>query len=288
MMKYRLLPLLALLLVGCKQELLLKGLDQQQANEVIALLQRNNINVEKKEVIKEGYRLSVNPQDFSASVGLMNIHGLPRAPLVEIAKMFPADSLVSSPRAEKARLYSGIEQRLEQSLLSISGVVSARVHVSYDLGSSDGDRKKTPVHLSSILNHDNTITDTTLLVSDVKRFLKNSFEDVNYDDISVILSKINEVQRQAPVSIQVANNPVPSWLIFTLMAVFALLLGCFYFLKHSQHEFAVRIKQHMPVKRKEKSIEKKHEKEVRPVNQGGNTMMKVDKGNDGAMSDVKS
>lgn len=51
--------------------------------------------------------------------------------------MFPADALVSSPRAEKARLYSAIEQRLEQSLKIMDGIVSSRVHVSYDVDTGD-------------------------------------------------------------------------------------------------------------------------------------------------------
>lgn len=234
--------MLAVFLVGCKQDVLLKGLDQQQANEVIALLLRNNIKVDKNEIKKEGYSLSVSSQDFSASVDLMNTYGLPRPPAIDIAQMFPADALVSSPRAEKARLYSGIEQRLEHSLLSISGVVSARVHVSYDMRSTDGDRKRSAVHLSTLLNHDNSITDTTLLISDVKRFLKNSFEDVNYDNISVVLSKINDVQRHAPVSIQATKSNTPTWLISLGVVTVALLAAMLLFISQSHHAVMGKLK----------------------------------------------
>ncbi|WP_291972010.1 EscJ/YscJ/HrcJ family type III secretion inner membrane ring protein [Candidatus Symbiopectobacterium sp.] len=245
MNKYLLFPILAFFLVGCKQDILLKGLDQQQANDVIALLQRNNIKVDKNEVKKEGYSLYVSSQDFSASVDLMNTYGLPRPPAIEIAQMFPADALVSSPRAEKARLYSGIEQRLEHSLLSISGVVSARVHVSYDMSSRDGNRKRSAVHISTLLNHDNSITDTTLLISEVKRFLKNSFEDVNYDNISVVLSKINDVQRHAPVSIQETKSDTPMWLISLGVVTVALLAAVLLFISQSHHAFLGRLKKHI-------------------------------------------
>ena len=254
MNKYLLFPMLAILLVGCKQDVLLKGLDQQQANEVIALLQRNNIKVDKTEIKKEGYSLSVSSQDFSASVDLMNTYGLPRPPAINIAQMFPADALVSSPRAEKARLYSGIEQRLENSLRSISGVVSARVHVSYDMSSSDGDRKRSPVHLSTLLNHDTSITDTTLLISDVKRFLKNSFEDVTYDNISVVLSKINDVQRQAPISIQVARSATPTWLINIIVATVFLLLAGLLFVSRSHYSFLSRLKKNVTPNNKRKTV----------------------------------
>lgn len=103
-------------LAGCKDKDLLKGLDQEQANEVIAVLQMHNIEANKIDSGKLGYSITVAEPDFTAAVYWIKTYQLPPRPRVEIAQMFPADSLVSSPRAEKARLYSAIEQRLEQSL----------------------------------------------------------------------------------------------------------------------------------------------------------------------------
>lgn len=84
----------------------------------------------------------MSPEDFSASVELLGIYNLPSRPRVEIAQMFPADSLISSPLAEMSRLYSAIEQRLEQSLMTLEGVTSAQVHVSYTFDSGSNGRKK--------------------------------------------------------------------------------------------------------------------------------------------------
>ncbi|WP_395490295.1 EscJ/YscJ/HrcJ family type III secretion inner membrane ring protein [Cedecea davisae] len=229
---YLVLPLMILLLTGCKQEQLLKGLDQSQANEVIALLQRNNISADKKDSAKEGFSVSVDPKDFAAAVDLMSTYGLPRAPKMEIAQMFPADSLVSSPRAEKARLYSGIEQRLAQSLLSIRGVVSARVHVSYDFDAGEGERNKKPVHLSSLLNYDERIVDPSLLIGDVKRFLKNSFDNIDYDNISVVLSKTDDVQRVPPVVAPDKSFSVTSLLLIVGLLFASALLFILFFKKN--------------------------------------------------------
>jgi len=220
------IPLISVLLVGCKDETLLKGLDQNQANEIIALLQRNNITSSKQHVSKEGYVVSVSPQDFAPAVDLMNIYDLPTRPRVEIAQMFPSDSLVSSPRAEKARLYSGIEQRLEQSITLLDKVVSARVHMSYDLNSIEGQRKSSPVHLSAVIRHDGTMPEPTLLISDVKRFLKNSFVEVDYDNISVVLSQIPEVQRLTPQSEQ--SSGYSSTLVGLVLGTMTLVIASFY------------------------------------------------------------
>ncbi|MDA8491566.1 EscJ/YscJ/HrcJ family type III secretion inner membrane ring protein [Kluyvera sp. Awk 3] len=241
---YLFLPLTVLLLTGCKEEQLLKGLEQNQANEVIALLQRNNIMAEKLSTAKEGFAVSVNARDFAAAVDLMAMYGLPRPPEIEIAQMFPADSLVSSPRAEKVRLYSGIEQRLAQSLLAIRGVVSARVHVSYDIDAGEGNSRKKPIHLSSLLNYDNQITDTSLLVGDVKRFLKNSFEDVEYDNISVILSKVDNVQRIAPAIAPERSPSLMTWLfIVAMLAVSFVLIAAMIFKKRG-HTLASALGKH--------------------------------------------
>lgn len=239
---YLLLPLVILLLTGCKQEELLKGLDQNQANEVIALLQRNNISASKKEAAKQGFIVSVKSEDFVAAVDLMAIYDLPRRPDMEIAQMFPADSLVSSPRAEKARLYSAIEQRLAQTLLSLQGVVSARVHVSYDFDSGEGERKKKPIHLSSLINYDASVIDSTLLISDVKRFLKNSFNDIDYENISVILSKVEEVQRLPPVSLPEKHIAAISWIMIAGASVLIILLLVFFIVKSKKGYLVEKLK----------------------------------------------
>ncbi|TCV96683.1 EscJ/YscJ/HrcJ family type III secretion inner membrane ring protein [Biostraticola tofi] len=196
-----LLPILILLLSACKDEALLKGLDQYQANEVIASLQRNNIEVEKKDQGKAGYSITVKKVDIPAAVTLLKVYGLPPAPKMEISQMFPGESLVSSPRAEKARLYSAIEQRLEQSLQIMSGVLTARVHVSYDAQSAEGSGSSGPMHLSALVGYGDD-AEPELMVNDIKRFLKNSFNDVSYDNISVVMSRQPPLLHASPVAIK--------------------------------------------------------------------------------------
>lgn len=218
---YASLVLLCLLLVGCRQPSLLEGLDQQQVNEVIAVMQRNNISAVKVDNGKAGYSVTIAHVDFAAAVDLLTMYSLPSKPRVEVAQMFPADSLVASPRAEKARLYSALEQRLEQSLNTLEGVVSARVHVSYDLESGESGRKAVPLHVSALVVRERD-RDTQLLTTDIKRFLKNSFSSMDYENISVVLSKRALIQHAPP-------SPEPrardfSWL-YGLIAVGFLAIG---------------------------------------------------------------
>ncbi|WP_119712460.1 hypothetical protein [Arsenophonus endosymbiont of Aleurodicus floccissimus] len=107
----------------------------------MALLQQNNIDAYKKDSAKSGYIIYIEKEDFIPAVDLINRYSLPRKPRLEIAQMFPSDSLVSSPLAEKACLYSGIEQKLAQSLNSIEGIVTADVHISYELNSIESKKE---------------------------------------------------------------------------------------------------------------------------------------------------
>lgn len=213
--------LLCLVLAGCRQPNLLEGLDQQQANEVLSVLQRNNIAAVKVDTGKTGYAVKIDALDFSAAVDLLNLYSLPSRPRLQVSEMFPADSLVASPRAEKARLYSALEQRIEQSLGVLEGVVSARVHVSYDLDAGEGGRKSPPVHLSAVVLHERDV-EPQLLITDIKRFLKNSFAAVEYENVSVVLSKRSAIQHVAPsVAVTRGHSPWPWW----LAAISAVLLA---------------------------------------------------------------
>ena len=187
-MKYISLLLFILLLCGCKQQELLNHLDQQQANDVLAVLQRHNINAEKKDQGKTGFSIFVEPTDFASAVDWLKIY---------ISQMFPADALVSSPRAEKARLYSAIEQRLEQSLKIMDGIISSRVHVSYDVDNGDSGKTALPIHISVLAVYEKDIN-PEIKINDIKRFIVNSSASVQYENISVVLSKRRDIIEQAP------------------------------------------------------------------------------------------
>jgi type III secretion system YscJ/HrcJ family lipoprotein len=204
--------LLCLILTACQQDLL-KGLDQGQANEVLATLQRYNIAAKKQDAGKTGYSVQVDPADFPAAVDLLKTYNLPSKKRVEIADFFPSDSLVSSPVAEKARLYSAIEQRLEQSLKTFGNVVTARVHISYALDGKDN----APLHVSVLVAYQQKV-DAQLFVGEIKRFLKNGLDGVEYENISVVLNQVAPAQYAQQASQQVRVWP---WILGGVLMLFA-------------------------------------------------------------------
>ncbi|WP_082717319.1 MULTISPECIES: type III secretion system inner membrane ring lipoprotein SctJ [Burkholderia] len=198
-----------LLLAACHQQELLKNLSEQQANDVVAVLQAHDLAVHKEDLGKTGYAVSVEQADFPTAVDLLRQYNLPSQARMQIAQAFPADALVASPQAEQARLLSAVEQRLEQNLAALQNVVTARVQISYPLKPSDSGKADARMHAAVLLTYRNEV-DADILVSEVKRFVKNSFTNIDYDDISVILYRAPSLFRGAPTAS--ASHSGATWL----------------------------------------------------------------------------
>ncbi|MGL4487417.1 MAG: type III secretion system inner membrane ring lipoprotein SctJ [Yersinia sp. (in: enterobacteria)] len=181
------------LLSGCDNQVLLTELSQRQSNEVLAVLQENGVEGTRRKNGKLGNSINVARNDFVTAVDLLRLYNLPSKESVEIIQAFPGDSLVASPQAERSRLLSLIEQRLEQSLLGIPGVVNARVHVSYPLNSNN--RVKQPQQVSSLVTYAGN-EDPKLMMSKIKLFLTNSFAEASFDNVSVVVVERPPLQRQ--------------------------------------------------------------------------------------------
>jgi len=207
---------LTFVLAACKADHLMQDLDQAQANEVIAALYRHNIPAKKTGTARDGYSIQVGRADFAAAVDILKVYDLPSSKSVNVADMFPADSLVASPRAERARLLSAVEQRLQQSVRALNGVVSARVHVAYDLDESAGAAGTT--RISVLVVHDDAVS-IQALVGDIKRLLKNSMPKLEYDNISVVPSRQSGLQHALPDTVGDREPPVRTYIAAAAVAL---------------------------------------------------------------------
>lgn len=216
----RAIVMLCFTLTACDDKVLLEKLDQHQANETLSALQRRNIAARKVNQGKSGYEIVVMQDDFTAALDTLDALDLPPRPRVQISQAFPSDSMVSSPIAERARLLSLVEQRIEQTIVTIDSVDRASVHLSYpidDMGAS-GVR---PIHIAALIVHEPGI-DEQELIAKLKRFMRNAVANANYDDISITLFERAPSQIAPPVKASTAVNGRRLWGV-GLFGVFALL-----------------------------------------------------------------
>lgn len=209
------------LLVGCDNQLLLSNLSQRQSNEVLAILQAHGVDATRKHDNKSGDTIRVSSDNFVIAVDLLQKYNLPSKEPVEIIQAFPGDSLVASPQAERTRLLSLIEQRLEQSLLSIPDVVNARVHVSYPL---NGNGTVKPIQkVSSLVTYSGN-EDPKMMMSKIKLFLNSSFSETTYDNVSVVVINRPPLQYQLKSTSENSIQPILIGAIFVVIVfLFSLL-----------------------------------------------------------------
>lgn len=202
-----------LFLTGCNDETLLSQLNQRQSNEVLAVLQQNGIAAGKNENGKLGFSINVSKNDFVAAVDLLRQYNLPSKEPVEITQAFPGDALVASPQAERARLLSMIEQRLEQSVATIPGVINAKVHASYPLSGSNNSRNEAQLQRVSCLVIYTGDEPKEALINRIKLFLRNSFVGIDFDNVSVVVAEQPAIQRYVASVGEKSTSPVNLWLM---------------------------------------------------------------------------
>ncbi|MDV5227706.1 type III secretion inner membrane ring lipoprotein SctJ [Providencia rettgeri] len=228
------------LLVGCDNQLLLSHLSQRQSNEVLAVLQEHGVDASRKQDNKQGDSIKVAPNDFVIAVDLLRQYNLPSKEPVEIIQAFPGDSLVASPQAERTRLLSLIEQRLEQSLLTIPDVVNARVHVSYPLNGNNPTKQTQKV--SSLVTYSGN-EDPKLMMNKIKLFLTSSFAETNYDNVSVVIVS------RPPLQHQIRHEPEstisPLWIAIIPMASLSMIGLSLFFWRRQKSGKASESQQNM-------------------------------------------
>lgn len=118
-----------LLLSACSKMVNLQAsLTDADANEIVLVLNRKGIGVEKQKN-KEGVTLIVKEADLSRATETMNEAGLPRRSLSNLGEVFKKQGMISTPMEERIRYIHGLSEELESTLQQFDNVVSARVHV---------------------------------------------------------------------------------------------------------------------------------------------------------------
>ncbi|MBG2876163.1 type III secretion inner membrane ring lipoprotein SctJ [Proteus alimentorum] len=222
-MRYVLLALLCCLfplLSGCKDQSLLTNLDQRQATEIQAVLQKHQITSTRTALGKGLFDVSVKKEDIGIAIQILKEYQLPSLSRIEVTQLFPSDALVSSPQAEKARLISAIEQRLEQSLLTIDHIIDARVHVSYPIAPTE--RIIPTPHASALVFYEEGMLDNDQLGEDVRVFIHNAFSNMDENNITVLLyprniNKFNLINNR--LLQDNPNSSFSSWLFSSLLLV---------------------------------------------------------------------
>jgi type III secretion protein J len=180
---------LVLLLAGCRQELY-AGLQEDEANQMLAVLLENGIAAQKEAQGKKGYTILTPEKEVVRSLKLLNAKSLPRASFRNMGEVFSGQGMVASPTEEQARFAFALSQELAETFSKIDGVLTSRAHVvlaQHDAGSG----VDTPASAAVFLRHapDSPVAD---LQAKIKETCAQAVPGLRYDQVSVMLVPVRE------------------------------------------------------------------------------------------------
>lgn len=163
---------------------LVSGLTEAEANEVLGLLLNADISATKT-TSKAGAGIQVEAGSMSTAIEILHRNGLPRERRSKLGDVFKKENLISSPLEERARYLYALSQELEQTLSSIDGVVTARVHVVLPerVGPLDA---STPSSASVFLKFQKGYGVESVVVP-VRALVANGIPGLSQDRVAVVL-----------------------------------------------------------------------------------------------------
>jgi type III secretion protein J len=205
----------ALLLSACQSDLY-GGLNEDDANEMLAILIHDGLAAAKVRAKDGTTSIFIDQAQFATAVDVLKAHGLPRTKFATINDVFQPSGLIASPMQEQARYIWAIGQELSKTVSQIDGVLTARVQVVLP----DNDlmkREVTPSSASVFIRYDEGSQASTL-VSQIKSLVANSVQGLSYEKVSVTLVPVPHVE-PPPVP-----PPAVGWQIPAASALAAALL----------------------------------------------------------------
>ena len=176
----------ALFLAGCDKETTRhSGLEEQQANLVMAALLDAGISCSKAPGEEGTWNVMVSEPKFADAVNLLEQKGLPRRSHMGIGEVFKKTGMISSPSEERIRFMDALAQDLSRTISMIDGVVDARVHVV--LPENDPFARNAMPSSAAVAIRSRWDADITDIVPSVKGLVKNAIEGLKYEKIMVTI-----------------------------------------------------------------------------------------------------
>ena len=176
----------AVLLAGCEKETTLHaGLEERQANLVMAALLDEGISCQKTPGEEGTWNVMVQESKFAEAVNLLERKGLPRRAHQGTGEVFKKTSMISSPSEERIRFMDALAQALSRTISCIDGVIDARVHVV--LPENDPFARNALPSSAAVAIRSRWDADLADLVPSIKGLVKNAIEGLTPEKIMVTI-----------------------------------------------------------------------------------------------------
>ncbi|MDE0658268.1 MAG: type III secretion inner membrane ring lipoprotein SctJ [Gammaproteobacteria bacterium] len=167
---------------GCNMTELYSQLDEQEGNEMLALLLQHDIRSEKRAAKDNMVSLFVDTDKIPLAMGLLRKNGYPKDKFSTIADLFNADKLIATPYEDRTRYIYGLSQELADTLSRVDGVMTARVHLVIP----NEDDEETVASSAVFIKH-NPNYDLDEHIPQIKSIVASGIDSLDYDAVNVAL-----------------------------------------------------------------------------------------------------
>lgn len=187
---------LTLFLTACMRHELQTGLTEQNAQEIVVLLNENGIDAsaakevsEKKGEERWSVLIRGGDQNLAQAWRVLQENGLPREKDKSLEDVFSNSGMIPTATEEKARLLVGVSGEINRTLKSIAGVVDARVLVVLPDSSPLLDKsERVPPTASVLIKYRGS--QVPLSEDDVKKLVGRAVEGLAPENVAVVYKKI--------------------------------------------------------------------------------------------------
>ena len=196
-LNFLLLIMLAFSLTGCDSgRIIVNGLDEKEANEILVFLASKNIDATKVQAATEGggggkdIKWNINVPSFQSNeaMALLNQVGLPRRRGQNLLGIFSNSGLVPSGMEQKVRYQAGLAEQIANTIRKIDGVLEADVQLSIpEEDPLNPMANKQKITASVFVKHSGVLDDpNSHLATRIKRLVAGSVNGLEYDNVTVI------------------------------------------------------------------------------------------------------
>jgi len=194
---FLLLTILVLLSSCSSNKVLVQGLDQKEATEIVVYLLGKGIESDKTAVEVKGgggaggeakFDIYVRPEDYERALTLLRDGGYPKSRGETLLSIFSKGGLVPSDLEEQIRYQAGLAETLAHTIRKIDGVLEASVQLAFPKEDPLNPEKNLEnVKASVYVKHSGVLDDpNSQLIPRIRRLVSSGVQGLKYDNVTVI------------------------------------------------------------------------------------------------------
>lgn len=209
------------LLTSCEsRKIIVNGLDEREANEIIVYLSTKSITAAKSQSTTSGgtgagakivlWDISVPTDQALEAMSFLNQAGLPRRSSLNLLNIFTGTGLVPSEMEQKIRYQAGLAEQIASTIRKMDGILDAEVQISFpEEDPLNPNQKKQPITASVFVKHNGIMDDPNAhMVSKMKNLVAAGVPGLIYDNVTVIsqLARYNEIHSELALAANEENK----------------------------------------------------------------------------------